>query len=169
MRLALLYVVVSLGAALAALPVVAEQAVERVSVQDAIGTLPVDMSLCRQGGSTLETGVLGDVHWREPGPWGFGVRARVTVPPLAGGTLASYVDREFIRANVEFIQDPEVAVAAYAGEFRSRIVDRVVLTSRSATRKSNRMNSPRFVSWNLSWAKPIRTCFHCLGSRARAW
>ena len=128
-RLALIYVGVSLASALVALPIVAEQAVERVTVQDAIGTLPVEMSLCRQGGSTLETGVLGDIHWREPGPWGFGVRARVTGPPLAGGTLASYVDRQFIRANVEFIRDPDVAVAAYAAEFRSRIVDRVVLTS----------------------------------------
>jgi hypothetical protein len=112
-----------------ALPVVVEQAVERTTVQDAIGTLPVDMSLARQGGSTLETGVLGDISWRQPGPWGFGVRARVTGPPVAGGTLASYVDRRFIRANVEFIQDPDTAVSAYAAEFRSRLVERVVWSS----------------------------------------
>lgn len=128
-RLVLLYVGASLAVALVALPVVVEQAVERVTVEDAIGTLPVEMSLCRQGGSTLETGVLGDLHWREPGPWGFGVRARVTGPPVAGGTLASYVDRRFVRANVEFIEDPDAAVAAYAAEFRSRIVDYVALAS----------------------------------------
>ncbi len=128
-RWALRYVGVSLAAALVVMPIAAEQAVQRVTVQDAIGTLPVDMSLCRQGGSTLETGVLGDLSWREPGPWGFGVQARVTGPPVAGGTLASYVDRRFIRANVEFIQDPEAAVGAYVAEFRSRIVHRVVVSS----------------------------------------
>ncbi len=120
------YLGASAAAALIALPVVVEQAVERVSFEDSVGTLPVEMSLCREGRSTLETGVLGDIHWAETGAAGFGVRARVTGPPAAGGTLASYVDRDFIRANVELLEDPDGAVAAYAAEFRSRLVDRVV-------------------------------------------
>lgn len=114
--------------ALVALPVAAEQAVERTSFDDAIGTLPVEMSLCRQGRSTLSTGILGDVHWEESGAWGLGIRARVTGPPEAGGTLASYADRRFVRANVQFIDDPDAAVSAYAGEFRDRLTSRVLVT-----------------------------------------
>lgn len=110
-----------------ALPVAVEQAVERVSLTDSVGTLPVEMSLCRQGRSTLETGVLGDINWQQSGPGGFGVRARVTGPPVAGGTLASYVDPRFIRANVAFVHRPEEAVRAYAAEFRGQIVRRTLI------------------------------------------
>ncbi len=123
------YLAGSAAAAVVALPVVVEQVVENVSFRDAIGTLPVEMSLCHQGRSTLETGLLGDVHWAHPGPWGFGVQARVTGPPAASGTLASYVDPGFVRANVEFIRNPDAAVSAYAAEFRSRITHRVLVTT----------------------------------------
>lgn len=113
--------------AVVALPLVVEQAIERTSYHDAIGTVPVEMSLCRQGRSTLETGILGDLYWAQSGAWGLGVRARVTGPPVAGGTLASYADKRFIRANVQFIQDPDEAVSAYADEFRDRIIHRVAI------------------------------------------
>ncbi|CAA9322366.1 MAG: hypothetical protein AVDCRST_MAG36-599 [uncultured Nocardioidaceae bacterium] len=119
----------SAAVGLVALPVVAEQAVEAVSFEDSLGTLPVRVSLCHQGRSTLETGVLGDLHYERTGAFGFGVRARVTEPPRAGGTLASYVDPRFVRANVQFIDDPDAAVASYASEFGSRLLDRVGLVT----------------------------------------
>ena len=116
----------SAAVALVALPVVTEQAVEEVSFTDSLGTLPVTVSLCHQGRSTLETGVLGDIHYDRTGALGLGVRARVTEPPRAGGTLASYVDPRFVRANLQFIEDPDAAVATYAAEFGGRIRDRVL-------------------------------------------
>ena len=116
----------SAAVALVALPVVAEQAVEDVSFDDSLGTMPVTVSLCHQGRSTLETGVLGDLHYDRTGAFGLGVRARVTEPPRAGGTLASYVDPRFVRANLQFIEDPDATVKSYAAEFGSRIRDRVV-------------------------------------------
>jgi hypothetical protein len=115
----------SAAVALVALPVVAEQAVEEVSFNDSMGTLPVRVSLCHQGRSTLATGVLGDVHYDRTGAFGLGIRARATEPPRAGGTLASYVDPRFVRANLQFIEDPDAAVASYAAEFGSRIRDRI--------------------------------------------
>lgn len=133
LRLVRDYAIGAVAAGVVAFPLVVEQAVERVRVDDYVGTLPVAMSLCRQGRATLETGVLGDIHWEESGPLDFGVRARVTGPPRAAGTsLASYADRRFIRANVQFIEDPDTAVAAYVEEFRSRLVDRVLLGTGAA-------------------------------------
>jgi hypothetical protein len=115
--------------ALVALPVVAEQAVEEVSFNDSLGTLPVRVSLCHQGRSTLSTGVLGDIHYDRTGAFGLGVRARVTEPPLAGGTLASYVDPAFVRANLQFIDNPGAAVSSYGEEFATRIRDRVLIVA----------------------------------------
>lgn len=123
------YLGASLVVALAALPLALEQAVEDVRFRDALGTLPVEMSLCHEGRSTLETGVLGDLHWNQTGAYGLGVRARVTEPPQAGATLASYADRSFVRANLEFIDDPNEAISRYASEFRSLIVRKVVVNS----------------------------------------
>ena len=120
------YLLAAVLVALVLLPLVVEQAVERASFRDAVGTIPVRMELAHDGRSTLETGVLGDLYWHETGPWGFGVRARVTGPPEAGGTLASYVDPGFIRANLQFVDDPDAAVAAYADKFRDDLVDRVL-------------------------------------------
>ena len=122
------YLAASLIVGLVALPVAVEQAVEDVSFADALGTLPVEMSLCHQGRSTLETGVLGDLHWDRTGAYGLGVKARVTAPPQAGGTLASYVDPRFVQANLEFLDDPDAAIATYANEFRSRIVTDAAVT-----------------------------------------
>ena len=120
------YLLAAALVALVLLPLVVERAVERASFRDAVGTIPVEMSLSHNGRSTLETGVLGDLYWHETGPWGFGVRARVSGPPEAGGTLASYVDPTFIRANLQFVDDPDAAVASYAEKFRDDLVDRVV-------------------------------------------
>ena len=123
------YLGAALAMALLALPLALEQAVEDVSFDDALGTLPVEMSLCHQGRSVLETGVLGDLYWDQTGAYGLGIRARVTAPPAAGGTLASYVDRRFLRANLEFIDDPDSAIATYTEEFRSQIVHQVLVTT----------------------------------------
>jgi len=123
------YLIASLAVALLALPLAAEQAVEDVSFDDAVGTLPVEMSLCHQGRSALETGVLGDLYWQQTGAFGLGIQARVTAPPQAGGTLASYVDPRFLKANLEFIDDPDAAVATYVSEFESRIVTRTLTTA----------------------------------------
>ena len=123
------YLGASLCVALVALPVAVEQAVEDVSFSDALGTLPVEMSLCHQGRSTLETGVLGDLYWDRTGAYGLGVTARVTEPPQASGTLASYADPRFVRANLEFIDDPDAAIATYAREFRSRILGDAAVTT----------------------------------------
>ena len=123
------YLGASLVVGLVALPVALEQAVEDVSFDDALGTLPVEMSLCHQGRSTLETGLLGDLYWNETGAYGLGIQARVTEPPQAGATLASYADRRFIQANLEFIDDPDAAITTYAAEFRSLIVHQTVTTS----------------------------------------
>ena len=115
----------SVAVAFVALPVVVEQAVEDVAIAESLGTLPVEVSLCHQDRSTLETGVLGDLHYDRAGAFGFGIRARVTEPPVAGGTLASYVDPRFVRANLQFIEDPDATVASYAEAFSSEISEKV--------------------------------------------
>lgn len=120
------YLGASLVVTLVALPVAVEQSVEDVSFEDSLGTLPVEMSLCHQGRSTLETGILGDLHWDRTGAFGLGIRARVTEPPQAGATLASYADRRFIQANLDFVDQPDTAISTYAAEFRYRLVDDVV-------------------------------------------
>lgn len=113
--------------ALVALPVAVEQTLEHTSVDDQLGTVPVRLQLSHNGTSTLATGILGDLYWDRTGPFGLGVRAQVQQPPQAGGTLASYVDPAFIRANLAFLDDVDAAVAAYAGEFGDRVVGRVLL------------------------------------------
>lgn len=122
----LAYLGCALVAALVALPVVAEQAVEDVRFSDELGTFPVEVSLCHDGRSTLDTGILGKVFWDRTGAYGFGAYARAAGPPEAGGTLASYVDPEFIQANVSFIQHPDAVVAAYSEEMRSALRARVL-------------------------------------------
>ena len=109
----------ALVAALIALPVAAEQAVEQVRFDDHLGTFPVEVGLCHDGRSTLDTGLFGKVFWGQTGSYGFGAYARATGPPEAGGTLASYVDPKFIQANVALIDDPDRTVDAYAAELSS--------------------------------------------------
>jgi hypothetical protein len=112
-------------AALVALPVTLERALERVSFRDDLGTFPVEVGLCHDGRSTLDTGILGKVFWDETGALGFGAYARATGPPEAGGTLASYVDPEFFQTNVSFIRHPDSVVAAYSSEIREALWHRV--------------------------------------------
>jgi hypothetical protein len=122
--LALLFCVAA--AALVAAPVTIERAVEGVRFRDDLGTFPVEVGLCHDGRSTLDTGILGKVFWNETGTFGFGAYARATGPPEAGGTLASYVDPAFFQANVAFIRDPDTVVAAYSSEMRSALWRRVL-------------------------------------------
>lgn len=103
-----------LAAGLVATPVVLVRAVEGVRFRDTLGTFPVEVGLCHDGRSTLDTGILGKVFWNHTGALGFGAYARATGPPEAGGTLASYVDPSFFQANVAFIRHPNSVVAAYS-------------------------------------------------------
>jgi len=107
----------AVAAALIFLPVALERAVEGVHFSDRLGTFPVEVSLCHNGRSTLDTGLFGKVYWDRTGSQGFGAYARATGPPEAGGTLASYVDPAFIEANVVFINDPNRVVGAYSEKF----------------------------------------------------
>jgi len=110
-----------LAAGLVAAPVTIVRAVEGVRFHDDLGTFPVEVSLCHDGRSTLDTGILGKVFWDQTGALGFGAYARATGPPEAGGTLASYVDPAFFQANVSFIRDPDTVVATYSSEMRSSL------------------------------------------------
>ena len=123
------YLAASLAVGVVLVPVTVERALEQVSVEERIGTVPVEVSLVRNGRSTLATGVLGDVYYRATGPFGLGVEARVLGPPEAGGTLASYADPRFIRANLAFVHDPERVAGAYGREFRDRILGQAVTWS----------------------------------------
>jgi hypothetical protein len=121
-RDALLTLAVCVAAAgLVAAPVVVERAIEGVSFHDDLGTFPVQVSLCHDGRSTLDTGILGKVFWDQTGAFGFGAYARATGPPEAGGTLASYVDPAFFQTNVSLIRDPDEVVSAYSAEMRSAL------------------------------------------------
>jgi hypothetical protein len=113
-------------AALVAAPVVLVRAVENVRFRDELGTFPVEVGLCHDGRSTLDTGILGKVFWDHTGALGFGAYARATGPPEAGGTLASYVDPAFFEANVAFLRDPDDVVAAYSSEMRRALWRRVL-------------------------------------------
>jgi hypothetical protein len=115
-----------LAAALVAAPVAVERGIESVRFHDQIGTLPVEVSLCHDGRSTLDTGVLGKIYWDQTGALGFGAYARATGPPEAGGSLASYVDPAFYQANVAFVRDPDTVVAAYSSEMRASLWNEVL-------------------------------------------
>ncbi|MCZ4497999.1 MAG: hypothetical protein JWQ74_552 [Marmoricola sp.] len=108
-----------LAVAVIAAPVAAEQAVENVRFADRLGTVPVEVSLCHNGYSTLDTGVLGAVYWKQTGILGFGACVRVTAPPEAAGTLSSYVDEKFVRTNAVLINDPDEIATAYGHAFAS--------------------------------------------------
>jgi len=125
----LAFLACALVAMIVAFPVVVERAIESVRFSDRLGTLPVDVRLCHNGRSTLDTGMLGKVYYRQTGPLGFGAYARATGPPEAGGTLASYVDPTFVQANVTLISEPQTVVDAYAAEFEAGLRDRIVRNS----------------------------------------
>lgn len=105
-------------AAIVLAPIAGVASVEQVRFSDRLGTLPVEVSLARNGVSTLDTGILGRVYWTHTGAGGFGAFIRVTSPPQAGGSLASYVDPRFVQANAVLIGDPGALAAAYGAELR---------------------------------------------------
>ena len=72
------------------------------------------------GHSVLDTGVLGSVFWDRTGPLGLGANLRVTGPPNAGGTLASYVDPAFVRVNAQSLNDPTAVGRAYTRQLSDR-------------------------------------------------
>ncbi len=102
-----------LAAAVISAPIAVEQALERVTFSDRLGTVPVEVTLCSNGYSSLDTGILGTVFWDRTGPFGLGACLRVTEPPEAGGTLASYADAEFVRTNAQLISEPDQIARAY--------------------------------------------------------
>ena len=113
-------------AALLCLPWAAERAIERARFDDRLGTLPVRIGLAHNGYTTLDTGLLGKVYWNRTAPGGFGALMRSTGPPLADGTLASYVSPAFVRANTEFLDDPEGVAAVYGSELRRQVITSTV-------------------------------------------
>ena len=119
-RLLAVFLGYSALAAVLAVPVAAEQAVEHLSFQDRIGTVPVEVTLAHNGLSTVDTGVLGQLYWDQTGRWGFGANVRLTGTPQAEGTLASYTSPVFVRANASFVSDPAAVAAAYGDELQSR-------------------------------------------------
>ena len=109
------------AACIVALPLVLVHAVESVHFDDELGTFPVEVRLSHDGVSTLDTGLLGKVYLDRTGAFGFGVRAISTGPPEAGGTLASYVDPAFLKANAALIDDPDRVAAAYSVEIAHQL------------------------------------------------
>lgn len=132
-RAAAAYAGCAMVSAVVAAPLAAEVAVEGARFEDRLGTLPVEVSLLHNGYSALDTGIFGTVFWKQTGGFGFGVSARVSGPPEAGGTLASYADSRFIRANAALIEEPGVVVEAYTTKFRAALRDRFLLLELLAT------------------------------------
>lgn len=116
----------AVAAAIVCLPWATERALEHASFEDRVGTLPVEVRLAHNGHTTLDTGVLGKVYWRRTSTGGFGAELRSTGPPLAGGTLASYVSPAFVRANTRFLDDPDGVAAVYGSELRRQVVSTTV-------------------------------------------
>lgn len=123
---AVAFALCAFAAMLVAAPVAWQRAVEDVQFTDTLGTFPVRVSLCQNGRSTLDTGLFGKVYWDRSGPHGFSAYARATGPPEAGGDLASYVDPDFVQANVVLIDDPDVVVRAYSARFAEGLRDRLI-------------------------------------------
>lgn len=123
-RLAGMFAAYAVVAAVVAAPIAAERAVEAVRFDDRLGTLPVTVRLSHNGVSTLDTGVLGRLYWAQTGTGGFGASLRATGPPMASGTLASYASPSFVRANAQFVNDPEQLARAYGAELGSQLRDR---------------------------------------------
>ena len=102
-------------------PVAAERAVEGVRFEDRLGSLPVEVSLSRNGFSTLDSGIFGKLYWERTGLAGFGASIRATGPPEAGGTLTSYVSPKFVEANAQFVNDPGAVAQVYGAELTRQL------------------------------------------------
>ena len=104
-------------------PVLVQTTIESVRFEDRLGTLPVEVSVLHNGYSLLDTGALGNVYLEQTGSLGLGFALRVTGPPDAAGTLSSYVDPAFVRANTATLTRPERARAAYTARLRDAFVE----------------------------------------------
>jgi hypothetical protein len=113
-------------------PVAVQQAVEKVSFEDRLGTLPVEVSLAHNGVSTLDTGILGRLYWDRTGTAGFGAVVRATGPPEAGGTLSSYVSPRFVEANAAFVNDPAEVAQIYGDRLRAGLLRHFLVTELAA-------------------------------------
>ena len=120
LALFLLYAVV---AVVLTFPVAAQSAIEDMSFEDRLGTVPVEVGVVHNGFSVVDTGALGSVYVARTGVLGLGLLLRVTGPPTAGGTLASYVDPAFVRANTATLAEPESVGAVYAGRLAGEFLE----------------------------------------------
>lgn len=102
-------------------PIALERAIERARFTDRLGSLPVEVSLAHNGVSTLDTGFLGQLYWAHTGAGGFGAHIRATGPPEAGGTLSSYITPAFLKANAQFVNDPDEVARVYGAELRASL------------------------------------------------
>ena len=127
LRLAVALPAYGLVAALVAAPVAAERAVEGVRFSDRLGTVPVEVSLAHNGVTTLDTGILGRLYWDRTGFGGFGAFVRATGPPVAGGTLGSYLSPGFVRANAQFVSEPDETSHAYGDAMWAQLWRRFLL------------------------------------------
>lgn len=114
-------------AALVALPISVEQALEDARFDDRLGTFPVEVGLSHNGYSTIDTGVMGKVYWQQTGAAGFGAAVEVTGPPEVGGTLSSYVSPRFLQANAAFVNDPGEVARTYGAELRDDVLRRTAV------------------------------------------
>jgi hypothetical protein len=112
-RRLVLFLVYGVLSVVVASPVLVQQTLAGVSFEDRLGTFPVEVSTVRNGYSVLDTGALGSVYLEQTGALGLGFALRVTGPPDAGGSLSSYVDPTFVRANTATLTHPERVRAAY--------------------------------------------------------
>jgi hypothetical protein len=104
-------------------PLTVQRTVESLRFSDLLGTVPVEVTLVHNGYSVLDTGVLGSVFWDRTGPLGLGADLRVTGPPNAGGTLASYVDPSFLKVNAQSLTDPAAVGRAYSRQLSDRFTE----------------------------------------------
>lgn len=121
------FAVYALLAAMVALPVSVERAIEGARFEDRLGTFPVEVTLSHNGYSTVDTGLTGKLYWERTGLAGLGATISVTGPPEAGGTLSSYVTPTFLRTNAAFIDRPSRVARAYGEELRSQVIGDVLL------------------------------------------
>ncbi len=117
-RWLLLTLAYGVAAVLVTSPFIAQRTVEDLGFADRLGTLPVHVGLVHNGYSEVDTGVLGSIFLDRTGVAGLGIAVRVTGPPDAGGTLASYVDPGFVRANTAVLTDLDRTAEAYTAQLR---------------------------------------------------
>lgn len=126
-RTVVTWVLVGLVVAVATSPLALEKAIEDTRLDDRLGAVPVQVSLARNGVTTLDTGVLGRIYWQRTGRWGLGATVRITGPPLAEGTLSSYVTPTFVRAHSRLLEDPGGTAQAYGRELTDQVLERTLL------------------------------------------